>query len=381
MTALRAVGPRNAWLAGSSGSLGLRLHDPRPQSDVPSGRTRTTSVPSNAGATSSDDRRKKDRGSRRPTTGQAEQEQEQRLLGVHAVLGLIPDRRRVRAVDHLVGDLVSPVRRQAVQHDHGRTRPAPTRPWFTWKAAEDEGALVRFGLLAHARPDVGVQDVAPARPPSGRCSPRPNHRSRARSRAPGARRAGSARSPVGVATRTVIPVFAPASEQRVRDVVAVADVREHGPVERPDALADREEVRERLARMLEVRERVHDRHGRRPARAPRAAPARTSEGRSRRRSGTTPAPCPRSSRRAPAAARWKPGRPGARRAVRCRPRRRRACASTASRRSARSTGRRGRRRTARDRPSASPRDPGHAGARRSAGHRRRGSRVPRAAAV
>src|SRR4249920_3867256 len=118
MTAFRAVGPRNAWLAGSPGSY-ASVSTILARRDVPSGRRRTTSVPNNAGATSSGDRQKKDRVSRRPTSGQAEQEQEQRLLGVHAVLGLVPHRRR-RAVDHVVGDLISPVRGEAVQDDHGR---------------------------------------------------------------------------------------------------------------------------------------------------------------------------------------------------------------------------------------------------------------------
>ena len=45
-----------------------------------------------------------------------QQPHQQRLLGVQPVLGLVPHR-AVRAVDHLVGDLVSPVSRKAVQHN------------------------------------------------------------------------------------------------------------------------------------------------------------------------------------------------------------------------------------------------------------------------
>src|SRR5262245_53063419 len=50
---------------------------------------------------------------------QSQQPEQEGLLGVHAVLGLIPDG-GLRAVDHLVGDLLAPVCRQAVQDDRVR---------------------------------------------------------------------------------------------------------------------------------------------------------------------------------------------------------------------------------------------------------------------
>ena len=75
------------------------------------------------------------------------------------------------------------------------------------------------------------------------------------------------------------------------------------PGERAQALVHREQVGERLARVLEVRQGVDDRHAAAAAPAPPGAPARRSAARSRRRSGRAPGPCPRSSRRGPAAAR------------------------------------------------------------------------------
>ena len=52
------------------------------------------------------------------------EEDQDRLLDVAAVLGLVPDH-RLRAVDHLGGDLLAAVRGQAVQHDRVRRRPGP----------------------------------------------------------------------------------------------------------------------------------------------------------------------------------------------------------------------------------------------------------------
>ena len=51
----------------------------------------------------------------------AQQELEQRLLGVAAVLGLVPDALAL-AVEHLGGDLLAGVGREAVQRDRARRR-------------------------------------------------------------------------------------------------------------------------------------------------------------------------------------------------------------------------------------------------------------------
>ena len=55
-------------------------------------------------------------------TDPLQQPHQQRLLRVQPVLGLVPHR-AVRAVDHLVGDLVAAVRRKAVQHNGIRLSP------------------------------------------------------------------------------------------------------------------------------------------------------------------------------------------------------------------------------------------------------------------
>src|SRR5947199_10457881 len=56
----------------------------------------------------------------------AEKPEEQRLLAVQAVLGLIPHH-GAGAVDHLVGDLLAPVGGEAVHHDRVGGRPVQGR--------------------------------------------------------------------------------------------------------------------------------------------------------------------------------------------------------------------------------------------------------------
>ena len=115
-------------------------------------------------------------------------------------------------VDHLVGDLLAAVRRQAVHHDR---RPARRSTSFCVELVgrEHQRALVGLGLLPHARPHVGVQDVGAASTASiGSCSDRRrSRRSRRRSPRRAARPAGSARTRAGSPTRTCIPAFAPPS--------------------------------------------------------------------------------------------------------------------------------------------------------------------------
>ena len=124
---------------------------------------------------------------------------------------------------------------------------------------EDQRALLDLGLLAHARPDVGIQDVGA-------------RRSRRRigadlDRAPGLR--GDllgARDDLrdrlephrGRDTHRHRRLRA-GEQQRVRNVVPFTDVREDAPGDAAEVLVDRQQVGERLARVLEVRQRVH--HG------------------------------------------------------------------------------------------------------------------------
>src|SRR5436190_1479653 len=86
-----------------------------------------------------------------------EQPGQQPLLGVHAVGRLLEDDAAV-AVEHLGLDLLAAHRRQAV-HDAGVRRRQRQQRLIDLEAGEAAAALLALGLLAHARPDVGVNDV------------------------------------------------------------------------------------------------------------------------------------------------------------------------------------------------------------------------------
>ena len=150
----------------------------------------------------------------------------------------------------------------------------------------------------------------------------------------------------------------PSDRQRAGDVVAVADVRDRDAVQGAEPLAQREQVRERLARVVQGSEPVDDRYlrgvGKLGNRLVRARPdhdrvhvARQHPGRVADRLA-----------RGPAAARRRAVRAGARRAPRRRPGTRPASWSTAARRPAPPSARRGR-------PHPAPR-PARASARRPA---------------
>src|SRR5437899_1319173 len=83
--------------------------------------------------------------------GSGVQEQgEQRLLHVQAILRLVPDRRAF-PVENLRSDLLARVGRQAV-HDEGIRRRMPEQGGVEPVALEVANALVMFLLLAHADP-------------------------------------------------------------------------------------------------------------------------------------------------------------------------------------------------------------------------------------
>jgi len=79
------------------------------------------------------------------------------LLSVEAVLGLVKHH-RVGSIHDLVGDLKSPMRRQAVHHN---------RVWagmgkqlgIHLVRRKDLHPLSGFALLAHADPRVGIDDI------------------------------------------------------------------------------------------------------------------------------------------------------------------------------------------------------------------------------
>ena len=176
------------------------------------------------------------------------------------VLGLVPHR-RARPIDHASGDLHPPVCRQAVHHDD--VGGSEVHEFLVeLEATEDELPFVRLVLLPHAGPHIGVQDVGAGRGLhrivehlDGSAGLRrdldlPLHDLRDRTEAG---RRGDPHMHAHLRAR---------EEQRVRDVVAVADVRQHVASRPAQALPHGEEVRDRLARVFEVRQRVDHRHRR-----------------------------------------------------------------------------------------------------------------------
>src|SRR5262249_61139163 len=78
---------------------------------------------------------------------------QQRLLRVQPVARLLEDRTAV-AVEHVAGDLLAAVGRQAVQ-DAGVRRRLRQQRGVDLVAGEPLSALVALGFLAHAGPDAG----------------------------------------------------------------------------------------------------------------------------------------------------------------------------------------------------------------------------------
>ncbi len=89
--------------------------------------------------------------------GSAEEHEQESLLRVHAVLGLIEDD-GLRTVEDGVGDFGVAVRREAVHEDGVGLRVGHER-FVDLVGLEDGGALGGFMLEAHAGADVGVDGV------------------------------------------------------------------------------------------------------------------------------------------------------------------------------------------------------------------------------
>ena len=89
--------------------------------------------------------------------GSAEEHEEQSLLGVHAVFGLIEDD-GLRAVEDGVGDLGVAVGGEAV-HEDGVGLRVGHESFVDLIGLEDGGALGGFVLEAHAGADVSVDGV------------------------------------------------------------------------------------------------------------------------------------------------------------------------------------------------------------------------------
>src|SRR5579875_3524634 len=178
--------------------------------------------------------------------GAADQPLEQRLLGVAAVLRLIPDPLAV-AVEHLGGDLVARMGGQAVQRDRAGTGEVEQRVVDAVGRQVDTAPFGGLGRIAHRHPHVGVDGVGAVR---------------------GGVRIVGELDPVEllelIAGRRRDPDGDPGqpSEYRERagDVVAVTDVGDGEPVQRAERLAQGEQVRERLAGVVQRGEHVDHRH-------------------------------------------------------------------------------------------------------------------------
>ena len=160
------------------------------------------------------------------------------------VLGLVPDR-RARPVEHVGGDLLAGVRGQAVEDDRVGVG---VREELLVQGVRREvfEALRALVLLAHARPRVGHEHLRPGRRLAGVAHDLETSRLVA-----GGRRAHE------------LDAEQPArGRERDADVRPVADPRDADAVEAAEALPDRQQVGERLERVLVVRQSVDDRYRR-----------------------------------------------------------------------------------------------------------------------
>ena len=162
---------------------------------------------------------------------------EECLLGVQAVLRLVPDRRAL-AVEHVLGDLLARMRGQAVQHD-GVVARLRQQVGVDAVGREQLAAAVGVVLVAHAHPDVGVDGVRAPHRLGGLHARRLGQRE-LRRRGHGHLHAGD---PSG-------------DQERAGHVVAVAHVGELQPLERSEALEQGHQVRERLAGVVLLGEHV-----------------------------------------------------------------------------------------------------------------------------
>ena len=152
------------------------------------------------------------------------------------------------------------MRGQAVQGDRvvARARPSAPRRAGTARAA-----------TCARRPSTGRRPSIPTRRCRARRRPRLRPAASVVTRNRAAVRRGGAghlrhervrASSAGVATTTSRPGLRAEHHQRVGDVVAVADVDELQPVQVAEALAQRQQIGERLARVVVGGEHVDDRH-------------------------------------------------------------------------------------------------------------------------
>ncbi len=181
-----------------------------------------------------------------------------RLLRMQAVLGLIEDH-RVRRVQHLLGDLLAPVGRQAVHDLHLRPG-VPDQVDVHLVGLERGEALVVLSLPAHAGEGVGVDHV-------GALGGRPEVAGELDGGAGGTRcglgagddrRVGAVR--LGGADHHAHAGLGAHLGERVSHVVAVAGVDELDALEPAAVLADGERVGHALAGVMSIGKAVDHRH-------------------------------------------------------------------------------------------------------------------------
>jgi hypothetical protein len=148
---------------------------------------------------------------------------------------------------------------EAVQHED--VRPREVHELLAHLVArKHERSLVRLHVLPHARPHVGVERVGADRRLLGIVGELDRPAGLGRDLLGPVHHLGNRLEPRRRGDPDRHAGLGPRQQERVGDVVAVAEVREHAPVELAQTLTDRQEIRERLTRMLEVGEGVHDRH-------------------------------------------------------------------------------------------------------------------------
>src|SRR6266851_1051884 len=180
----------------------------------------------------------------------SEQSVQDGLLHVHAIFGLI-EGDGLRTVEHFGRDFQAAVRRKAV-HEHGVRRSKRHQPGIYLIRLEHGVAHFLLGFEAHASPRIGV-DRHGAADSFARVSQEFDlGASFAGHALPVSKHLGSRRVVRRRGDAQMNPKTGRQTDQRVADVVAVADVSELEAAQSAKFFFQGEEIRQRLARMKPV---------------------------------------------------------------------------------------------------------------------------------